>query len=97
MTQIHAREPLDYRNVALELLSITDLTDALGVEKSADLLNTSRRSIYTVRNTNVLGIDRHTVLINAVRANESACRQRLVVLRQRQNDKAARMAARKAA
>jgi hypothetical protein len=94
MTTYQGRLPLEYRDVALEQLSITDLTDALGVAAAAKLLDTSCRSIYTVRNTNVLGIDRHTRLIDAVRANETACRQRLVVLRQRQSDKLARAKAR---
>jgi hypothetical protein len=92
MTQTAGRNPLDYQTVPLELLDITDLTDALGVELSAGILNTTKRSIYTVRNTNVLGIERRTALINAVRSNEANCRQRLVVLRQRQREKDARRA-----
>lgn len=92
MTHARPSDPMFYQHAPLETLTITDLTDALGVARAADLLGTTRRSIYTVRNTNVLGIDRHTKLIDEVRKDEAACRQRLVVLRKRQIDKTARAA-----
>ena len=74
-------DPRQYTTLPLELFSLTDLTDALGVNESAKLLNTSRRAIYTIRNTNRVGAERLMTLIAAVRADEPACRQRLVALR----------------
>ncbi|WWQ12982.1 hypothetical protein PQ43W_36 [Ralstonia phage PQ43W] len=76
--------PVDYQTLPLEALTVTDLTDALGVLKSADLLETSARAIYTIRNTNVLSTQRILKLIDAVRADEATCRQRLVIKRNMQ-------------
>ena len=49
-----ALKPADYAALPLELWTVTDLTDALTVDKAAALLKTSKRAIYTIRNTNVL-------------------------------------------
>jgi hypothetical protein len=73
-------QPTDYRKLPLELFTITDLTDALGVDEAARVLNTSKRAIYTIRNTNRVGVGRLMTLIEAVRMSESACRARLVAL-----------------
>ena len=78
------REPLEYQTLPVEVFTVTDLTDALGVEKSAELLNTSRRAIYTIRNTNALSPERMMCLIAAVRENETNCREKLVVMRSMQ-------------
>lgn len=79
--------PHVYHTLALEEFTVTDLTDALGVKRAAALIATTCRSIYTVRNTNVLGVERQLKLIAEVRSDEARCRERLVVLRQRQLDK----------
>jgi hypothetical protein len=80
-------EPLDYATCPLEQLSVKDLTDALGISESAELLNTSARAIYTVRNTSALSADRMLKLIAAVRADEENCRRRLVVTRRLQAER----------
>lgn len=80
----------DYMTLPLEKFTVTDLTDAIGVVKSAALLNTSRRAIYTIRNTNVLSVDRVLLLIEEVRKTEADMRQRLVVMRNMQSERKAR-------
>ena len=72
---------IDYASVPLEEFTIAELTDALGVEASAALLETSARAIYTIRNTNVLSAARVMKLIAAVRANESDCRYKLGIMK----------------
>lgn len=79
------KEPAFYRTAPLSDFTITDLTDALGVARSVEILNTSARSIYTVRHTDKVGLDRQLKLIRAVEQDEAACRERLVVLRTRQH------------
>jgi len=82
----------DYMTLPLEQFTVTDLTDAIGVVKSAELLSTSRRAIYTIRNTNVLHVDRVLLLINEMRKDEQTLRQRLVVMRNMQAERQARRA-----
>lgn len=77
------RAPADYFNLPLELWSVRDLTDALGLTKSAALLSTSLRTIYTTRNKSILSAARLSKLIDAVRADEMACRGQLVAIRNR--------------
>lgn len=76
-----ARPAEEYFDLPLELFSVADLTDALGIAKAADLLGTSRRSIYTVRNTNEMGLERRNKLQEAIRKDEKAARARLVQIR----------------
>lgn len=83
-------EPLDFTSCPLEQLTVKDLTDALGIAESAELLKTSARAIYTVRNTSALSADRMLQLIAAVRADEENCRRRLVVTRRLQAGRALR-------
>lgn len=83
-------DTLDFATCPLEQLSVKDLTDALGISASAELLNTSARAIYTVRNTSALSADRMLQLIAAVRADEENCRRRLVVTRRLQAGRALR-------
>lgn len=83
-------DPLYYHDAPIEKMTIAELTDALGIDRAAGLLNTSRRAIYTVRNTNVLSLARHMMLIEEVKRDSDACRRRLVLLQQRQIDKNAR-------
>lgn len=85
-------ENIDYMTLPLEQFTVTDLTDAIGVIKAAELLQTSRRAIYTVRNTNVLHVDRVLTLINEVRKDEANLRQRLSVMRNMQAQRQARRA-----
>ena len=92
-TELAAR----YKKLPVDQFTITELTDALGVEVSAALLGTSKRAVYTVRNTNVLGIERHKLLIDAVRSKETECRERLLFMlqrRERREDARAAKAAR---
>lgn len=83
-----------YKDLPLELFTPTDLTDALSVEVAAGLLNTSKRSIYTIRHSNYMSPERTQILRTAIRADEESCRSRLVALRHmkefRQNEKATR-------
>lgn len=84
--------PINYATAPLESLSVKDLTDALGIAYSAQLLGTSARAIYTVRNTSALSTDRMLQLIAAVRADEENCRRRLVVTRKLQAERGERTA-----
>lgn len=72
-----------YRTAPLEEWTVADLTDALGLTESADVLNASMRTIYTIRHTGKVSIARQSALMAAVRANESAFRDRLVLIRAR--------------
>ena len=83
-----ALKPSEYTTLPLELWTVTDLTDALTVEVAAALLNTTKRTIYTTRSTNIIAVDRAVVLIDAVRKDEANCRQRLVVRRNAQYTRA---------
>lgn len=85
-----------YKKLPVDQFTITELTDALGVEVSAALLGTSKRAVYTVRNTNVLGIERHKLLIDAVRSKEAECRERLLFMLQRRERRDASRAAKAA-
>lgn len=85
-------EPIDYQTLPLELFTITDLSDALGVEKTAEILATSRRAIYTIRNTNVLAFERQKKLIDAIRQDEANYRSKLVTIRGAQKTRALRRA-----
>jgi len=77
-------QPVDYLTRPLELFTVTDLTDAIGVKRAAELLNTSKRAIYTVRNTNVLSQERVLALINEVKTDETGFRRKLVIKRNMQ-------------
>ena len=83
-----ALKPSEYTTLPLELWTVTDLTDALTVEVAAALLNTTKRTIYTTRSTNIIAVDRAVILIDAVRKDEANCRQRLVVRRNAQHTRA---------
>ena len=80
-------QSVDYRTLPLDRFTVRDLTDALGVDASAKLLDTSRRAIYTTRNTNRISVERILKMIDAIKADEHTCRMRLVITR---NLKAAR-------
>lgn len=69
------------RDAPLDTLTIADLTDALGIGTAADLLGVSRRQIYTVRSSDRLGVARIAKLIDAIRKDEAACRERLLIVR----------------
>lgn len=73
--------PEAYKKLPLEQWTITDLTDALSIPTTKELLGTSARVIYTIRHTNAVGYDRYVKLIDAVKADEANCRARLVTLR----------------
>lgn len=75
------RKPEDYYTLPLDLFSVTDLTDALSIERAADILGTSCRAIYTVRNTNEMGLERVAKLQAAIVKDEAGARQRLVRMR----------------
>lgn len=70
-----------YRVAPLETFNVSELTDALGIAASADLLGVTARNIYTVRNTNLLGVERMQKLVAAIRKDEEACRSRLMLVR----------------
>lgn len=72
---------IDYSTAPLESFTLAELTDALGVQESAELLQTSARAIYTIRNTNVLSAARVMTLIEAVKEKETACRYKLVIMK----------------
>lgn len=86
-------ETLDFATCPLEQLSVKDLTDALGIAKAAELLNTTARAMYTVRNTSALGAPRMMALIAAVKEDEATCRQRLIVTRRLQAERERRKVA----
>ena len=69
------------RTAKLQDWNITDLTDALGIKRTMDVLGTSARVIYTIRHTNAVGYDRYVKLLDAVKADEKNCRERLVTVR----------------
>jgi hypothetical protein len=82
---IAERKPEDYYTLPLDLFSVTDLTDALGIDRAAKLLGTSARAIYTVRNTNEMGLDRVGKLQAAIGEDEPGARARLVRMRNLQS------------
>lgn len=65
----HRAEEL--KNMPVEKYSLVDLTDALGIKRSAEILNTSPRAIYTIRHSNVVSPERLSVLIEAVKADHA--------------------------
>lgn len=75
---------LDYMTAPLEMMSIKDLTDAIGIAESADLLNTTPRAIYTQRNTGRISVERMQKMISHVRENEQHFRERLAIKRNMQ-------------
>jgi len=82
------KQPVDYQTLPLELFTVKDLTDAIGVARAAEIFNTSDRAIYTVRNTNVLSERRVLMLIHEIKRDEAAYRQRLVIKRNMQKTRA---------
>ena len=74
----------DYMSVPIERLTLTDLTDAIGVAPSAKVLNTSCRAIYTVRNTQSISVNRVLALRAHFRTQEQHYRERLTILREKQ-------------
>lgn len=82
---IAGRKPEDYYVLPLDLFSVTDLTDAIGIERAAELLGTSSRAIYTVRNTNEMGLERVAKLQAEIKLDEEAARKRLVQMRNLQS------------
>lgn len=90
-------QPVDYQTMPLELFTVKDLTDALGVSKAAEIFNTSCRAIYTVRNTNVLSESRVLLLINEIKKDEPGYRQRLMIKRSMQKTRADQRSAREEA
>ena len=83
-----AVQPVDYLTLPLELFTVKDLTDAIGVSRAAEIFNTSDRAIYTVRNTNVLSEQRVLLLINEIKRDEANYRQKLVIKRNMQKTRA---------
>lgn len=81
--------PGDYFTLPLELWSVRDLSDALGIDSAAKLLNTSRRVLYTTRNKSIISPKRLNTLIEAVRADETTYRANLVALRNRDANRVA--------
>lgn len=75
------RKPEEFYTLPLELFSVADLTDALGIDRAATILGTSSRAIYTVRNTNEMGLERVAKLQKAIREDETGARSRLVQMR----------------
>lgn len=92
-----AVQPVDYQTLPLELFTVKDLTDAIGVARAAEIFNTSDRAIYTVRNTNVLSETRVLMLINEIKRDEPGYRQKLVIKRNMQKTRADNRAAREEA
>lgn len=92
-----AVQPVEYQTMPLELFTVKDLTDALGVSKAAEIFNTSNRAIYTVRNTNVLSENRVLMLINEIKKDEAGYRQRLMIKRSLQKTRADNRTAREEA
>lgn len=86
-----------YLTTPLEEMTVTELTDALGLAESAALLDVSARSIYAVRCSNYLGVERIRRLIAAIRKDEAACRERLAVKSTQRAIRARQNAARNAA
>lgn len=79
------RKPEDFYTLPLDLFSVADLTDALGIERAAKILATSARAIYTVRNTNEMGLERIAKLQAAILKDETSARARLVRIRNLQS------------
>lgn len=92
-----AVQPVDYLTLPLELFTVKDLTDAIGVSRAAEIFNTSDRAIYTVRNTNVLSEQRVLLLINEIKRDEANYRQKLVIKRNMQKTRADNRAVREEA
>ena len=91
-----AVQPAEYQTLPLALFTVSDLTDALGISRSAEILATTPRAIYTVRNTNVLSEPRAVRLIDEIKKDEAGCRQRLMIIRNLQKARADDRSAREA-
>lgn len=85
-------QSVDYMTYPIEHFTVRDLTDALGIKRAAELLNTSARAIYTTRNTNRLGYDRIVKLREAVLADEATARQRLTYMARLRRERTAQTA-----
>lgn len=84
-----AAQPVDYSTHPIDAFTLRELTDALGVEMSAKVLSTSRRAIYTIRNTNTVSLERLLTLIEAVKVDEAESRRRLILRQRLRADRAA--------
>lgn len=64
----------------LEGWSLKQLTDLIGIEESAILLNTTKASIYTVRSSNALSIKKRTALIDEIYARKEFYARKLKIM-----------------
>lgn len=85
--------PIDYMTLPLEKFTIRDLTDAIGIAESAQVLDTTTRAIYTQRNTQRISVDRMQRLVVHLRENEAHYRERLAIKRSMQEAQTAEQAA----
>lgn len=85
--------PIDYMTLPLEKFTIRDLTDAIGIAESAQVLDTTTRAIYTQRNTQRISVDRMQRLVVHLRENEAYYRERLAIKRAMQEALAAEQTA----
>lgn len=75
---------IDYLTAPLESLSFKDLSDAFGIGETAKLFDTTDRGVYTQRNTNSVSVARMQKLLGEIRKDEAHYRERLVIMRNKQ-------------
>ncbi len=76
-----ANPQLQFADQPVEAWSLTDLTDALGIRRSAQLLGLSEQNVRTHRCRGAMNLERTAKLQAAVLADEAALRSTLHLLR----------------
>lgn len=74
-------DPSDYFTMPPERMTVTDLTDAIGIQVAAELIGTTPRAVYVMRNKNTIHVDRLQKLVAHFRSDEKNLRERLVIKR----------------
>lgn len=72
------RDPVDYLTLPLEAWTLVDLSNALGLERTQSLFNTSRGNVRVLRHRNRTSTARMELLYAEVRKDEARIRRALV-------------------
>jgi hypothetical protein len=76
-----ATDPTIYYTKPLETWTFEELQDALGTERTAEILGTTRGNVRMLKHRGSASLPRMQALQQAVRANEETCRRDLVTIR----------------
>lgn len=72
------RDPVDYLTLPLEAWTLVDLTNAIGLERTQELFETSRGNVRVLRHRNRTAAARMELLYAEVRKDEARIRRQLV-------------------